>query len=164
MIIDDKGRLFRKINLIDLLIILIVIAAGIFVFGKYGKAKIMTPFDKQEPIIITFAIEGLPEYAADSISDGDTTIDKVSSSVIGKVVKGSIQKDPDIFYAPDQNGIMIRSSRDGYCSLTFSVEGTGKFIENGVNVSNTEYYIYRPTDVRVGYTILYTRIKDIKRK
>ena len=85
MIIDDKGRLFKKINLIDLLIIVIIVAAGFFVYNKFGKAKIVTPLARQEPVAITFIIESLPEYAADSVETGDPVTDRVTSAYLGNV-------------------------------------------------------------------------------
>lgn len=162
MIIDDKGRLFRKINLIDLLIIIIVIAAGIFVFNKFGKAKIVTPLAKQEPVEITFIIESLPEYAADNVEIGDSVIDRVTSAYLGKVTR--IEKRADMSYAPDQDGKYVRSSKEGYCSLEFTVEGTGVFDGKVVNIGNTNYYVYRDTTLYVGDTMLFTRIKDIEKK
>lgn len=164
MLVDDKGRLFKKINLVDLLIILIVLAAGILLFTKLGKANVLTLIDKEEPVVITLFIEGLPEYAADAVKDGAVVVDKNTSTRIGKVVPGSIKKGPDIWYAADNDGRMVRSSRDGYCSLELSVEGRGVFTDNGVTIGTTTYLIYRSTDVRAGNVELYTRIKSIERK
>lgn len=164
MLVDDKGRLFGKINLVDLLIILIVLAAGIFLFTKFGRANVLTLIQKEEPVVITLFIEGLPEYAADAVKDGAVTIDKNTSTRMGKVVEGSIKKGPDIWYAANSDGQMVRSSREGFCSLEFSVEGSGVFTENGVTIGTTTYLIYRSTDVRVGDVELYTRIKSIEKK
>jgi hypothetical protein len=162
MIIDDKGRLFKKINLIDLLIILIIVAAGILVFNKFGRAKVVTPLAKQEPVAITFIIESLPEYAADNVEINDPVIDRVTSAYLGKVV--SVEKKPDRSYAPDQDGRYVRSSKEGYCSLEFTVEGTGVFDGKVVNIGNTNYYVYRDTTLYVGDTMLFTRVKDIEKK
>lgn len=162
MIIDDKGRLFKKINLIDLLIILIILAAGVFLFNKFQKANIVIPLAKQEPVAITFIIESLPEYAADNVEINDPVTDKVTSAYLGKVTK--VEKLPDRSYAPDQDGKYVRSSKEGYCSLEFTVEGTGVFNGKVVNIGNTNYYVYRDTTVYVGDTILFTRIKDIEKK
>lgn len=162
MIIDDKGRLFKKINLIDLLIILIILAAGIFVFTKFRRANIVTPLAKQEPVAITFIIESVPEYAANNVEVDDPVTDRVTSSYLGKVTK--VEKKPDISYAADENGKYIRSSKEGYCSLEFTVEGSGVFNGKVVNIGNTNYYVYRDTTVYVGDTMLFTRIKNIEKK
>ena len=162
MIIDDKGRLFKKINLIDLLIILIILAAGVFLFNKFGKAKIVNPLAKQEPVEITFIVESLPEYAADSIEEGDPVTDRVTSSYLGKVTK--LEKNPDITFGVDSEGKVVRSSKEGYCSLELTVEGTGVFSGKVVNIGNTNYYVYRETTLYVGDTMLFTRIKDIEKK
>lgn len=164
MIVDDKGRLFRKINLIDLLIILIVIAAVVFFWGKFGKAKIITSFDKQVPVAITFVVESMPEYSVDAIKVGDVTVDKISTKAIGKVAK--VEKGPDISYAPDQDGNYVQSSKPGYCSAEITVEGSGVFNEYGVvNMGNTEYYINRSdAGLYVGDVMIYSKIKSIEKK
>lgn len=162
MIIDDKGRLFKKINLIDLLIILIIVAAGFFVYNKFGKAKIVTPLARQEPVAITFIIESLPEYAADSVETGDPVTDRVTSAYLGNVTK--LEKNPDITFGVDNEGKVVRSSKEGYCSLELTVEGTGVFSGKVVNIGNTNYYVFRETTLYVGDTMLFTRIKDIEKK
>jgi len=162
MIIDDKGRLFKKINLIDLIIILIILAAGIFLYNKFGKARIVTPLAKQEPVAITFILESLPEYAADNVEMDDPVTDRVTSAYLGKVTK--IEKKPDMTFGVDNEGKVVRSSKEGYCSLEFTVEGTGVFSGKVVNIGNTNYYVFRETTLYVGDTMLFTRIKDIEKK
>ena len=162
MIVDDKGRLFKKINLIDLLIILIVIAAGIFVFGKYGKTKIVTPFTKQDKVVVTFYTEGTPTYSADAINVGDTASDKVTNSVFGKVIKKEVG--PDMSYDRDSVGSVVRSPREGYCSITLTVEGTGIYSDSGVSVGNTDYYVYKYLELRAGKSYLYTRVENVEKK
>jgi len=162
MIIDDKGRLFKKINLIDLLIIIIIIAAGFFLYSKFAKAKIVTPLAKQETVELTFIVESLPEYAADNVEIGDPVTDRVTSAYLGKVTK--VEKKPDITFGVDNEGKVVRSSKEGYCSLVLTVEGTGVFSGKVVNIGNTNYYVYRETTLYVGDTMLFTRVMDIERK
>ena len=161
MIIDDKGRLFKKINLIDLLIILIIVAAGFFVYNKFGKAKIVTLLEAGTRRDYSYS-ESLPEYAADSVETGDPVTDRVTSAYLGNVTK--LEKNPDITFGVDNEGKVVRSSKEGYCSLEFTVEGTGVFDGKVVNIGNTNYYVYRETTLYVGDTMLFTRIKDIEKK
>lgn len=166
MLVDEKGRLFKKINLIDLLIILIVLAAGIFVFYKFGKANITTVFEKKEPVILTFTVESVPDYTANAVKEGAVVTDKVSSAQLGKVTKAVVG--PDISYAYDNSGRWVQSSKPGYASIELTVEGTGVFSGDGVvNIGNTKYYLNRDsnsTGIYVGNVLLYTRIKDIEKK
>jgi hypothetical protein len=163
MIIDDKGRLFKKINLIDLLIILIVIAAGVFVFGKFSKAKIVTPFTKQEQIVVTFYSESIPDYAAEAMQIGDFVKDKASGNVVGKIIEK--ETGPDISYERDATtGNMIRSSREGYCNLKIKVEGSGLLDEYGATINNVELYVYKYLDIRAGKALMYARISDVYKK
>lgn len=81
----------------------------VFVYNKFGKAKIVTPLARQEPVAITFIIESLPEYAADSVETGDPVTDRVTSAYLGNVTK--LEKNPDITFGVDNEGKVVRSSK-----------------------------------------------------
>lgn len=156
---EDKGRKFRKINIIDLLIIFIIIAAGLFVFNKFGKARVLTPFKEQDKMRITFWSESLPEYAVDAIRTGDVVQDKITTAVFGKVIK--TEKGRDIDFRPGVNGEIVKSSKEGYCSLLLTVEGEGVDTPTGTTFGNNDYFIYKYVEIKIGKTFAYARIKSI---
>lgn len=161
MIIDDRGRLFGKISIIDILVVFIVVAAIGGAYYKFGKSKTLTPFTKPDKVEIVFFAEDIPEYAGTGIRPGDLANDRVTNSVFGKVTDVAVG--PDVFYSPNKDGQMIKSSKDGYISLTVVVEGTGKFTNSGVSFSNMDYYVNKQLEVRFGNTAMYAKIKSIKK-
>lgn len=162
MLIDDKGRLFKKINLIDLLVIIIILAAGIFAFYKFGKAQIITPFTPTDRIVITFYSEDLPAYAVEAMKEGHEVKDKTTNSVFGKVT--NVKQMPSVFYAADLEGKMVKSSKEGYASMLLTVEGDGIFSTNGAVFGNIDYYINRYLEIRVGNVAVYTKVRSIEKK
>ncbi|WP_132057794.1 DUF4330 domain-containing protein [Halorussus amylolyticus] len=87
-LIDDKGRIFGTVNIIDALVVLLVLAVAAagaaFVLGTGDQPNTSSATD--EPIntttSITFEITGVQPYVADAIPEGEIdsdTIDAVES-------------------------------------------------------------------------------------
>lgn len=161
MIIDSKGKLFGKVSIIDILIVLVIIAGVGGVTYKFNKSKAVTPFTKTEDIQIVFFTEDIPDYVAQSIKQGDLVKDRVSNSVFGRVKEVKIDK--GIFYAPNDRGEMVASSKPGYVSLMLTVEGQGIYTDNGVTFGNVDYYINKTLEVRAGNTAIWTRVYNIRK-
>lgn len=84
MLIDEKGKLFGKINLLDLLVILILVAA--IAFGGWyfmrGKAE---GAGKLTVRYIVEVVEKDPEYF-DYIIPGESVVDGVTKQPMGRIV------------------------------------------------------------------------------
>lgn len=89
MFIDDKGRLFGKVNLLDLIIVLVIIAVlafggWYFLGGNAGSADTLT---------VDYTIEVLqqnPEYF-DFIIEGEKVVDGVTKQPMGEIVSFKTQ-------------------------------------------------------------------------
>lgn len=162
MLIDEKGRLFKKINVIDLIILVIILAAGVFVFQKYANAGLQTIFNNKQRVSIQFYVEDCPAYLGDSMKVGQTAKDKVTNSLFGKVT--AIEIGPSIFFASDSEGKMQASSKPGYISMTITVEGDGIYDTMGVTYDNIDYYVWKYVELRVGDNLVNTRVKTIAKK
>ena len=57
MIIDDKGKLFGKISIIDLLVVCLILAGIAGAYYKFGRSKTISPFVKPDKIEMTFFSE-----------------------------------------------------------------------------------------------------------
>lgn len=96
--IDDKGRIFGTVNIIDalaVLLVLAVVAAGTaFVLGTDDQS---TSTDRQTTTTVTLEITGVQPYVADAIPDGQTDADDITA-----IKNKSIQ--PTQVIVEDQNG------------------------------------------------------------
>lgn len=126
--IDEKGRLFGKLNLIDLLVSLLLIAAIAAVGWKLvGKKAATAVSDTGRTLTYTVTVEDVPaaisDFAAEQIGTQlvnnskliDATITSVTAPRVGEV----------------------------YATLEITIEGSGTFSSNVYTVGSQE--------VRVGY-------------
>ena len=159
MIIDDKGKLFGKISIIDILVVCLVLAGIAGAYYKFGRSKTISFITRPDKIEMTFFTEDLPEYVGAGIKPGDIVKDRVSGSAFGKVKEVVIG--PDIFYSPNDQGQMIKSSKEGYASLKLVVEGNGIYKDKGATFNNVDYYVNKWFEIKAGGAQYYTRIQNI---
>lgn len=166
MIIDSKGRLFGKISIIDILVVLILVGgvAGIgYKFTKSGKAN---PFTKADNIVMQFYHQEQNEFAVRSIKEGTPVKDLKTNAYIGTVKHVEIK--PSNSTAADDKGQYQASARPGFVSVVITVEGTGIYRDGingqGVSFSGTDYYINKSTELALGNTDLWTFVYSITKK
>lgn len=161
MIIDEKGKLFGKISIVDILIVAVLLAAIGGVYYKFGRSKTVTPFTKPDTIEVSFYIEDIPEFVANTIKEGDLVKDKVNGIVIGKV--SSVTVGAGIVYYPNSDGKVVASSKPGYASVQFTVRGQGLYSDTGSYFSGNEYFVNKQFELRVGKVNTYPRISSLEK-
>jgi hypothetical protein len=162
MLFDKKGKLFGKISIVDILIVVLIIAVIGGVYYKFGRSGTVTAFTKTDNVQVSFYSESIPKYIVESIKAGDVAKDRVQTIVIGKVV--DVKVGPDLQYEPNSEGKVTLSSRPDYCSVTVVVEGQGIYASSGATFGGVEYYINKPaTEMRFGNSFFYAKISDIKK-
>lgn len=156
MIIDNNGKLFGKISIVDILIVAVLLAAIGGVYYKFGRSKTVTPFSKPDTIDVSFYQEDTQDFNATSIKVGDLVKDRQQNITIGKVT--SVTVGPDIVFYPDADGKVVSSSKEGYASVRLTVRGQGIYSETGISFSGMDYYINKYFEMRVGKVNIYPRI------
>lgn len=166
MIIDSKGKLFGKVSIIDVLIVLVVVAAVAGVGIKMTKSN-ASPFTaKEDKVIVTFFGEESPDYSVKGAKVGDSVKDFDKGSDFGKV-KEALKIDKALSFTDFteyENGQWIVGSKPGYCSYYMKVEGTAVANPDGsFSFSNDNYYVGRTLTVKVGGVVFSGRIYSIEK-
>ena len=79
--IDEKGRLFGKVNIVDLLIVIIILAAGAFLGMKLlGPDSTVANTQK---VLVTLHCEETPNYVAEQLEEGAEVWDSENNVTIG---------------------------------------------------------------------------------
>lgn len=160
MIIDKKGKLFGKVSIIDLLIVVVVIAAILGVLYKFNQSSTVTPFSDKDKIEVKLQTDDVEKFAIDAIEIGDTVKDWNSGVVLGKLVDFKVGESKLEYY--DDQGQVVLSSRDDHVSVELFVEGEGIYSESGTtSFGSNSYFINRSMEIAVGDVILWIRISDI---
>ncbi|KNY27396.1 DUF4330 domain-containing protein [Pseudobacteroides cellulosolvens] len=168
MILDSKGKLFGKISIVDVLIVLVVLGAIAGVGYKLTKSDIGigVAVAKKDNIEISFYADEVPEYAAKAVSKGDLAKDFERNVEFGKVTNVEIGN--SVSWAANEKGEIVTSSKKGFSSIKVTIEGPGVYRDgkssSGVNFGSADFYTGRNTILLVGNSTFQCRIYDIKKK
>lgn len=162
MLIDDKGKLFGKINIIDLTIIFIIIGMAFGAWYKFGMSKDKVFGNQETSLQFQFYKEEVPDFIASSIKPGDIVIEPIQNIEFGRVKE--VKVDKAISWDNTPKGETKPFSKPGYSSICLTVEGKGIFTDRGVKIGVGMYFIGKEYEIRVGNSALYPRISDIKKK
>ncbi|MBO4343999.1 MAG: DUF4330 domain-containing protein [Clostridia bacterium] len=152
------GKIFGKINVIDFLVILLVIAviaAGIkFVFFNNGG--------ESDTLIMKFRIEEVDNFVAEKVKIGDSLYDDTGDNDLGTVI--DVETDDSISYSVSEDGLYNMTSREGYKSMIITGEVKGRKTKLGAEIKGTKYGVGHSMVLRAGDAKLYLRVYDIQVK
>lgn len=157
--IDKNGKLFGKINIIDVAVVIIIILAGLFIIKKTGlfTSKEITP-NNNDRIRIVFFQEEVNSFTANNVKLDDPTTETLLNMSFGNVK--DIEIDESISWGYDKDGIQVKSTKKGFSSAKITMETNGVLGPNGINIGGSNYYIGQFVTLRVGTSIFYGRIYD----
>ena len=87
-IIDEKGRLFGKLNIIDLVIVIAIIALSIATVVKFKTSD--TYLSKGRTLEYTMLVENVRQPTVDAINQADKLIDYESKKEIGTITDAKV--------------------------------------------------------------------------
>mgnify|MGYP003374242114 CR=1 FL=1 len=161
--IDENGKLFGKISVLDLAFILCIILLAIFAFLKIGVNKNHLFVEKTE-YIATYKVTGAKKSIVDSLSLNDKvysaddnsyvgTIEKIDTSP-AKIITETADGQVVSYLSPYKYDILITVSHKGYKD-----DKKGLVINKSYDIqSNAEKKIY------TRYTSFISTVIDIKAK
>lgn len=128
MIIDKSGKLFGKINIIDLAVILAVIAviAGIAVRFTGGAGKLVTESTKIEYKV---CVEGVRKYTVDALQMQGAVTNKKFTAEVGKIT--SVEVSPAKHRSVTADGKVVMADMPERYDCLVTIEADGKETSGG---------------------------------
>lgn len=137
-IIDNNGRLFGKISVIDVLVVAVVAVMAAALYVKSNQTHTGTSV-VEETIAFQVLVEGVPGYVQNAIQVEDQLYDKVyeSGGPLGRVTQ--IEVLPGSELAEFDDGTMALAPVEDCFNLLLTVEGKGLVSEGGGYTINRVY-------------------------
>ncbi|HHW30932.1 MAG TPA: DUF4330 domain-containing protein [Clostridiaceae bacterium] len=154
----------RKIGIIDVAILVAILAVVVGVGYRYVKGKAASSNTvKTQDLIIEYYCEEVPESAAKAIKVGDPVRESLQNASFGNVT--DIVVDKSVSWARNIKGELVKTTREGYASVTITMNGKGVIGSNGVTIDKANYYVGQTVTLYVGNSMISNgRISDIKIK
>lgn len=146
-LLDERGRVFGKFNIVDLVIVLVLIAAGIwFAYAKFGRDLKAEMAAREQPIEYCIVVMGIRPTTADALKKGGKAFEFKTGAEIGTIK--NVRVEPADIWTVSDKGTWIRTPTDDRVDAFVDIEATARVGENVITVNGVE--------IRVGATIGFT--------
>jgi hypothetical protein len=123
-IIDERGRLFGKVSIIDIFVILIVLALGAALYIKFNVLDFTAKSGDTDTLTYTVTIYGVRQYTIDGLRTGDLLYDTNSSgNAIGTIT--AIEVTDAKKAAETLDGTIVLGNYIGRYDVTLTVTAGG---------------------------------------
>lgn len=157
--IRKDGKVFGKINIIDLIIIIVlVISAGLFVFTNTIGKDVAKSGD--ETVVFEFFAEEVPDFVPPHVTVGSKLYDNDTNLELGEVV--DVEAGPAKIYEANNEGVTVLSEKEGYNSIRITGKVKGTIGDFGVEIGGVKYGVGHSMTLRAGTAKIYLRISDIR--
>lgn len=154
--IDKNGKLFGKINLVDLIIVLIIIALAAFVAMKFLGNK--NDGSNLTQIEMSFYSDEEPQFVVDALKEGASVYDYNEKVTIGTLE--SFETGAPISFLTTGEGT-IPVEKEGYKSVTLKVKAMAEMGPNGATIDGVLYGVGHTLVIFAGDAKFYLKISAI---
>ena len=153
--IDKNGKLFGRINIIDLFL----------PCDNTGRARSscsgrecsrLKNRSSGRKILLTMFQEEVNTFTASNVKPGDPVTESFQNISFGELV--DIEISDSINWGADQEGKQVRTKKDGFVSVKLVMETPGKAGPSGITIGGAKYYVGQFLVIRVGTSAFYARI------
>ena len=137
-ILDRDGRLFGKISIIDVIVLLVVAVLAVAVFVKSQRAQTSTSIT-DTPVIYQMLLTNQPEYMLSAIQEGDQLYDQERSTggSLGTITQVEVSDGTNLG-ALDDGTYAVLPAENRY-NILITVEGAGLVSADGGVALNRVY-------------------------
>ena len=133
--IDSKGKLFGKINAIDLVVVILVVALGFGAYSTFGVMDTTSATAATQPVSYVVKIERVRNTSLDNVFSGDILYDETSGNAIGTITAVNSQPSQMVMDCPD--GTVKLADVENRIDLYLTVEADAVVNESGTFVNKT---------------------------
>lgn len=152
-----------KFNVVDIIVILALVAGIVFVgvrmFGGEEPAISADPASGSK-YLVTFHAESVREDVANTLVQGSKAENASRNMDLGHLVEFTIED--SIVYTTDSKGNSVKTTKEGYVSVTLVCEVTGTDQGTGLQVGQFMLNAGHVMDVRCGFTEINTTVIAIE--
>lgn len=144
--LDEKGRVFGKISIIDLVIVLVVvIAGGWFAYAKFGRDLQQEVAAREQPVEFTVVVNAIRPTTVDAIKKGGKVFEFKTGVGVGTIKEVKSEPADTDIWTINEDGRWLRTKAPDRLYAYVTVTAIARVGENVITVNGVE--------VRVGTSI-----------
>lgn len=139
--INREGKLFGRVNVLDLIIVLLVVAFAARLAYSWWVQKPAVDQARQT-ITFTALVQGVRQPTADAIHVGDIVYDTRSNALLGTVTAVRVEAAPVL--QQNDDGSRTETVSKVYRDVYVTIRGTGEATPTAVMVGSVQIHIGSP--------------------
>lgn len=162
MVIDDKGKLFGKISIIDIVVVLFILAAlggAYYKFFMTGQGGAAAQFDTLRYQTI---VKMVRQPSVDAILEGADAYDGESGNYIGKIIDKQVR--PAMGFIEKADGTIVEAQAPDRFDVLVTLEVPGVENDHGYFANGT-IEIKRGSDLKLSTRMIevQSRVTDVEK-
>jgi len=148
-IVDGKGRLFGRINLLDLVVLLALLAvAGRFVYQQMNAGE-LAPAGEDRIIEMTIMLPSVEMFTMNALREGAAIYDSKSNTYMGEVVR--VDARPAVVVREGPDGRRYETESQYKYDYFVTISGPGRVSPNGITMGGIEVKVGRVNQYKSAY-------------
>lgn len=160
--ITSDGKIFGKLNILDIIIFAAVIAGGIF-FLTRDDTPLTTVIGGGATSVYTmsFFVPLTDTFVADPINVGDAVVQHGTELSFGTVI--NIEKNEGLEFHPNAEGVLVGSQWGDRVEMEITSQITlpQGALDNGLMIHGNRFAIGQSVTIRVGDSVIPLRISGL---
>lgn len=139
-LLDDHGRLFGRLNVVDLLVVLLVIVLVVFAYLRFASGE-------ETAVRTTLVVDDVRNPIAEQIAEqlpAEESVRDRSGTPLGRLIDVEVLPSP--VEVPTADGQLVTDESELYSDVWMVVEGTGQQSEHEIRIESVR--------LRVGHTLV----------
>ncbi len=135
--LDKKGRLFGRISVIDLAVIVILLVVAIrFAYAHFGARIGQSIVEREQTIEVTFLVQVIRDTTVDAIRRSQAMFEFKTGAYLGDVVK--VETEPaDVLFLL-REGVWAQTESPNRVNALVTVRGKARIGENVITMGGVE--------------------------
>lgn len=134
--IDNKGRLFGKINIVDLLIVVLVVVTICATVYKFGFSAHNDVNETNMKIEYVLKASGVREFTLDSMKIGDAIYDEETDKPLGIIT--AVEAKDAMDYALKADGTTVYTAKPDRYDAYITIESDARNLDGGYYANGTK--------------------------
>jgi hypothetical protein len=136
-LLDEKGRLFGKISIIDLMVVAVILGVLVwFGYAKFGRDLGEDVASREQPIEITVIITGIRPTTAQAIEESTSFFEFKTGAKIGELV--SVTTEPSDVWEILDDGRWIKMHDPDRVDAYVTIRGNARIGEDTITMNGVE--------------------------
>jgi hypothetical protein len=141
VVIDKQGRLFGKLSIIDIAVLVVIIGLLIGLGYRRLSSKAAVIVNADTKFYVTLVVERIRDFSLEAIDEGDIIYEQYAQQPFGKIVATETEQSKEVLKKPD--GTISYVPMEQKFNLYATLECTGNVGDNG-------YYVNGNSQIAIG--------------